>query len=250
MSFEINLPLFHGPFDLMLFFIERDELDIKDIPIAKITDEFLEYIHHLESLNVEVAGEFMLVAATLMQIKAKMLLPRPELDEQGREIDPRDELIKHLMEYKKYKSVMSDFVSMEERRLQMEKRGNTGEELKTMTQNAQSESEMLDLDMYKLLKVYVRVMQKYMLEQDKPVHKVIPYHYTIEAQKDYISNLVKQNKKISFEEIIMNMPDKIAVIFNFLAILEMIQSQMIHIQIGEGYNNFWIFDKQPQMSLI
>src|SRR5450432_2024683 len=102
-NFEIRLPLFEGPFDLLLFFIERDELDIYDIPISKIANDFLDYIHHLEIFNVELASEFILVAATLMRIKSKMLLPRPQLDEAGNEIDPREELIKHLLEYKKYK---------------------------------------------------------------------------------------------------------------------------------------------------
>ena len=96
-TFEIKLPLFEGPFDLLLFFIERDELDIHDIPISKITEDFLNYLHHLEQMNVEVASEFILVAATLMRIKAKMLLPRPTLDDEGNEIDPREELIKHFV---------------------------------------------------------------------------------------------------------------------------------------------------------
>src|SRR5690242_17087245 len=119
-NFEIKLPLFEGPFDLLLFFIERDELDIYDIPIAIITNDFLEYIHHLETLNVEVASEFILVAATLMRIKSKMLLPRPQLDEKGNEIDPREELIRHLIEYKKYKSVIESFHKMEENELMKE----------------------------------------------------------------------------------------------------------------------------------
>ena len=85
-SFEIRLPQFEGPFDLLLFFIERDELDIQDVPIARITDDFLGYLHQMSSLNIEVASEFIFVAATLMRIKAKMLLPRPDLDEEGNEI--------------------------------------------------------------------------------------------------------------------------------------------------------------------
>lgn len=89
MSFEIKLPLFQGPFDLLLFFIERDELDIYDIPISRITGEFLDYLRHLESLNIEVASDFILVAATLMRIKSRMLLPRPQINEEGKEIDPR-----------------------------------------------------------------------------------------------------------------------------------------------------------------
>src|SRR6266581_1561204 len=108
-QFEVRLPLFEGPFDLLLFFIERDELDINDIPISKITGDFLEYLHRLETLNIEIASEFILVAATLMRIKAKMLLPRPELDEQGHEIDPRQDLIQRLLLYKQYKEACLDF---------------------------------------------------------------------------------------------------------------------------------------------
>ena len=106
MSFEIKLPLFEGPFDLMLFFIERDELDIYDIPISKITNDFLDYVHHLENLEIEVASDFILFAATLMKIKSRMLLPRPEVNEQGEVVDPRVELVRNLLEYKKYKSVV------------------------------------------------------------------------------------------------------------------------------------------------
>ena len=99
-TYTIKIPQFEGPFDLLLFFIERDELDINDIPIAIITDEFLSYIKMMESLNIDLASEFILVAATLMRIKAKMLIPRKPVDEEGNEIDPREELVLRLMEYK------------------------------------------------------------------------------------------------------------------------------------------------------
>ena len=102
-GFEIKLPQFEGPFDLLLFFIERDELDIQDIPIARIADDFLNYIHQMTILNMELASEFIFVAATLMRIKAKMLLPRYETEEAGNEIDTREELIRKLIEYKKFK---------------------------------------------------------------------------------------------------------------------------------------------------
>ena len=101
-NYTIKIKQFEGPFDLLLFFIERDEVDIMDIPISKITKDFLEYIRELEIMNIDVASEFILVAATLMRIKAKMLLPRPELNELGEEVDPREELARKLIEYKKY----------------------------------------------------------------------------------------------------------------------------------------------------
>ena len=171
--FEIELPLFKGPFDLLLFFIERDELDIYDIPISKITNDFLSYLHHLEKMNIEVASEFILVAATLMRIKAKMLLPRPELDEQGNEVDPREELVAHLLEYKKYKSVIGELSSFEESSLQREKRGNILKELKQLAEVNDVEAELQDLDLYKLLKVFERVIVRFEAEKNKPVHKVI-----------------------------------------------------------------------------
>src|SRR4249920_3112280 len=141
-NFEIHLPLFKGPFDLLLFFIERDELDIYDIPISKITNDFLDYLHHLEKMNVELASEFILVAATLMRIKSKMLLPRPQLDELGNEIDPREDLIRHLLEYKKYKSVIDDFHKLEDQELQKEKRGNILKELKQLAESSNVEAEL------------------------------------------------------------------------------------------------------------
>ena len=115
-TFEIKLPQFEGPFDLLMFFIERDELDIYDIPISRITSDFLDYLRQMNQLNIEVASEFILVAATLMRIKAKMLLPRKELDEFGNEIDPRKELVDRLVEYKRYKDVLEDLSRMEDER--------------------------------------------------------------------------------------------------------------------------------------
>ncbi|GAB3330667.1 segregation/condensation protein A [Marivirga atlantica] len=240
MSFEIKLPLFEGPFDLLLFFIERDELDIYDIPISKITNDFLDYLKHLESLNIEVASEFILVASTLMRIKAKMLLPRPQIDEEGNEIDPREELVKHLLEYKKYKSVLNELSAMEGDMMQKEKRGNVNKEVKSLAETVNVEAELQNVDLYKLLNVFRNVMAKYELEQNKPKHRVVQYPYTIEGQKDYILDKVAFNSRLPFTDLIADRPNKVAVIFNFLAILELLQSSLISITVGEGFNNFWL----------
>jgi segregation and condensation protein A len=241
-KFEIRLPLFEGPFDLLLFFIERDELDIYDIPIAKITDDFLEYLHQLETLNVEVASEFILVAATLMRIKAKMLLPRPILDEQGNEIDPREELIMHLLEYKKYKSIIAELAQLETERLDREKRGNLLKEIKLLSESIDTEAEMQDLDLYKLMKIFQKVLIRFELGQKRPVHEVVQYPYSIEGQKDFIIRrlLLSQGQRVSFTEFIKEKPEKILVIYNFLAILELLQLRKIMIFLGEGFNNFWV----------
>lgn len=244
-NFEVKLPLFEGPFDLLLFFIERDELEITDIPISKITNDFLEYIHHLERLNVEVASEFILVAATLMRIKSKMLLPRPQLDEQGNEIDPREELVRHLMEYKKYKSVVDQFHKMEETELMKEKRGNLMKELRQLAESTNVEAELQDVDLFKLLIVFEKVLKRHEEEKNKPVHQVIQYPYTIEGQKDFILNEVTTKSRVAFTDLFSQAPTRISLIFNFLAILEMLAYGMLSIQVGEGFNNFWITKPEP-----
>jgi segregation and condensation protein A len=180
------------------------------------------------------------VAATLMRIKAKMLLPRPALDDEGNEVDPREELVRHLLEYKKYKSVVQELSAMEEGRLQKETRGNVAQELKTLAEVSDVESELQGLDLYKLLRVYGRVMQKFNLEQEKPLHSVVQFPFTIAGQKEYILQLMTENTKVSFEDIIALIPHRIGVIFNFLAILELLQLRLISLTLGLGFNNFWI----------
>jgi segregation and condensation protein A len=239
-NFEVKLPLFEGPFDLLLFFIERDELDIYDIPISRITKDFLDYLHHLEQLNVDVASEFILVAATLMRIKSKMLLPRPQIDEQGNEVDPRDELVKHLLEYKKYKSVIDNFHKMEEIELTKEKRGNLMKELKVLAESSNVEAELQDVDLFKLMTVFEKVLKRQEAEKNKPVHQVIQYPYTIEGQREFLLNQVTAHKRVSFVDIVETYKTRIALIFNFLAILDLLAQGMLTIQVGEGYNNFWI----------
>jgi segregation and condensation protein A len=243
-NFEIHLPLFEGPFDLLLFFIERDELDIYDIPISTITNEFLAYLHQLETLNVELASEFILVAATLMRIKSKMLLPRPQLDEQGNEIDPREDLIRHLLEYKKYKSVIDDFHKLEEISLQKEKRGNILKELKQLAESSNVEAELQDVDLFKLLMVFEKVLKRHEEEKNRPVHEVIQYPYTVEGQKEFILGQLVSRPRMAFIELFENTPTRVALIFNFLAILEMLSLSMLDIQIGEGFNNFWVIRKE------
>lgn len=245
MSFEIKLPLFEGPFDLMLFFIERDELDIYDIPIAKITNDFLDYIHHLEKLEIEIASDFILFAATLMKIKSRMLIPRPELNESGEEIDPREELIRNLLEYKKYKSVVEDLASLEFEQLSKEKRGNLVSELQSLSKLEDVDAEMQHVDLYKLLKVFQRTMSKMASRVDETMHTVIQYPYTIEQQKDFVLEKISFKNQVPFTDFISFKPDKIFVIYTFLAILELLQLSQVTIVIGEGYNNFWVEKTEP-----
>lgn len=232
--------MFEGPFDLLLFFIERDELDIYDIPIAKITNDFLDYIHLMDNLNIELASEFILVASTLMRIKAKMLLPRPVLDEEGNEVDPREELVQHLLEYKKYKSVIADLAALEHSRSQKESRGNLAKEIKALSAINNVEAEIQDIDLYKLCKIFEKVMKRFEEAQNKPSHSVVQYPFTIEKQKEFILDKLESHGKLPFEKIISYNPQKIAVIYNFLAILELLQNNVVTLLGGDSFNNFWI----------
>ncbi len=253
MNFEIKLPIFEGPFDLLLFFIEREELDIYDIPIAKITKDFLDYIHQLEQMNIEVASEFIYVAATLMRIKAQMLLPQTP-QEPNAEGDPRKELVNALLEYQRYKSVLPMLEELELKQLHREKRGNILSEIMPLAESQQTEMEMYRLDMYKLLRVYEQVLQKYDLrqKQENAVHTIVPYPYTIESQKLYILKLLETKTEITFWEIIENIPLKIAIIYNFLAILELLQNQMIFLVLGNDYNDFLLkkYSAELELSLV
>ncbi|QDW26906.1 chromosome segregation protein ScpA [Pedobacter sp. KBS0701] len=237
-NFEIKLPVFEGPFDLLLFFIERDELNIQDVEIAKITNDFLAYIHQLLALNVEVASEFILVAATLMRIKSKMLLPRIELDEVGNEINPEQDLIARLIAYKQFKSAAEEMKVYEEDRLKQNQRGNITYDLTLAAASSTHQDELLSLDLYKLLTVYHRTMQKYELRSEEVKHTVVQYPYTIEQQKHFIANLLDINKQIDFALVLKNSENKVHFVYNFLAILEMLQQQILEITIGSGFNNF------------
>ena len=245
MSFEIKLPLFEGPFDLMLFFIERDELDIYDIPISKITNDFLQYVHQLETLEIEVASDFILFAATLMKIKSRMLLPRPVLNEQGELVDPREELVRNLLEYKKYKSVVEELSALEQDRMSKEKRGNLVRELQELSKVEDVEAELQHLDLYKLLHVFQKCMSRLAARADKPTHTIIQYPYTIEQQKAFVLEKISFKKQVPFTELISYNPDKIFVIYTFLAILELLQLSELTLILGEGLNNFWVEKIEP-----
>src|SRR5882762_9484048 len=151
-SYQIKLAQFEGPFDLLLFFIERDELDIYNIPITRIINDFLDFVHHQEKVNIELSSEFILFVSTLMRIKAKMLLPRKELDDEGNEIDPRQELIDKLLEYKKYKEAAVQMAEMEAIRMLMVKRGNLQKELSYIGEEAGEGTEIQAITLFKLMK--------------------------------------------------------------------------------------------------
>ncbi len=244
MTYTIRIDAFEGPFDLLLFFIERDELDIYDIPIAKIADDFLAYVHTMENLNIDLASEFILVAATLMRIKAKMLIPRKDLDEQGNEIDPREELIQRLLEYKAYKEVTEELRHKEEARSMSFPRGNIEVELQSLAEEALADAELESLTLYRLLQAFKKVMERFELAKRNPVHTIIKYSYSVQEEQDLIINKLSKKPRLDFEDVFALSENRIHAIITFLALLEMINDQKVRILAGEAVNNFWI-EKQP-----
>ena len=240
MTYTIKLKQFEGPFDLLLYFIERDELDIYDIPIATITEDFLEYIRDMEAMNIDLASEFILVAASLMRIKAKMLLPRKELDEEGNEIDPREELVQRLLEYKRYKEVLKDLRKLEKERGQRAERGNVSDELQEMANRALADAELESLTLYRLMKAFDRLMEEWKRERVRQVHTVYRYQYTVQEQSERIHTLLQRKETANFEEAFAVCKVRMHAIVTFLALLEMANQHQIHIIQGEGINNFWL----------
>jgi segregation and condensation protein A len=239
-TYTIQLPQFKGPFDLLLFFIERDELDIYDIPIAKITDDFLGYIRAMEALNIDLASEFILVAATLMRIKAKMLIPREVIDEEGNEIDPRDELVQRLLEYKRYKSVLDELRLMEEERSLRVEKGYNMTEIKAIAEKALVDIELESLTLFKLLKAFKGVMDRLEDQKKKRVHQVYIYNHTVAGQQVYILSKIKWGEKTAFADVFMDCENRVHAIITFLAMLELLNMQKIKVVNGEGINNFWL----------
>ena len=239
-SYQIKLAQFEGPFDLLLFFIERDELDIYNIPISNIIKDFLDFIHKGEQLNIELSSEFILFVSTLMRIKARMLLPRKELDAQGNEIDPRQELIDKILEYKRYKEASARMAEMEAMRMLMVKRGNLQKELSNIGEEAGEGTEIQTITLFKLMKTFEKVIKRMEQQRNKPVHTVVQYNYTMEESREYMLSTVEKEKVMAFEKIFDICQDRIHAIFLFLSMLELVQAKYMFIMVGEGRNNFII----------
>ncbi|MDQ3682474.1 MAG: segregation/condensation protein A, partial [Bacteroidota bacterium] len=239
-SYQIKLPQFEGPFDLLLFFIERDELDIYNIPITNVINEFLDYIHSQDSVNIELSSEFILFISTLMRIKAKMLLPRKEVDAEGLEIDPRQELIDKILEYKRYKEVAAKMAEMEAERMLMIRRGNITTELSTIGEEAGDGTEIQAITLFKLMKAFERTLQRYHDRFNKPVHTVVKFNYTMEGIKADVISMVQNERTLSFETFFTGVENRVHAIFTFLSMLELVQQNFLRIIIGEGRNNFII----------
>lgn len=239
MNYEIKLDQFQGPFDLLLFFIERDELDIYDIPIAKLTEDFLHYLKQMQQMNIELAGEFILVAASLMRIKVKMLLPRKELDAAGNEIDPRQSLVERLIEYKKYKATIETLRELEDERQAKMPRGNLKQEYQNLLVENPALDGLANVNLFQLLKTFQKVVVRFKEKQARPTHVVLNYPFSIAQKKVFLEEMIANRGEVEFSEILLGCSSKIEAIFTFLALLELLQMQVLEIfGLNEEFNSF------------
>ena len=233
--YKIKLDSFEGPLDLLLFFIRRDELDIYDIPISYITSEFLKYMEFIEQLDLETAGDFILMASTLMQIKARMLLPR-KIDEKGEEIDPRAELVRALLEFKRYKEMSDELSYYESNQRKVNYRGYFEADYK----ESQPEYSTLlkNITIYDLIKAFKHAMME---KPPEPVHNIKKLNVTIDEQIDYIINRLLIEKKISFISLLKEMKEKIRIVVTFIALLELVKMGRIGLRESEEFNQFELY---------
>lgn len=232
--YKVRLNQFEGPLDLLLFFIKRDELNIYDIPISRLTKEFLEYVNLIKIMDLEVAGDFILMASTLMHIKVRMLLPR-EIDEKGEEIDPRADLVKALLEYKRYKEMSEELSYFESNQRKRKYRGNFSADVK----EAPNEYDILlkNVSIYDLAKAF-----KFALEQikEEPVHQVKKLNVSIEEQIEFIIDKLKENSELHFLQLVESLKEKIRIIVTFIALLELVKMRRIGIKVTPSFNDFII----------
>ncbi|MEW6755112.1 MAG: segregation/condensation protein A [Candidatus Latescibacterota bacterium] len=235
-QYEVKLEVFEGPLDLLLYLIRKDELDIYDIPIARITAHYLAFLQQVHRLDVEQASDFILMAATLMQIKSQMLLPREEAPPDGEaEGDPRDELVRRLLEYQQYKEV-ADWLSLkrtEAGAVYLRRQGPGGT-------NAEG-GQLRPVSLFDLLQVYRHVLETV----PRPlVHRIVEEGVTVEACLAHVLAELERRSRVRFMDLVEG-GDRLTLIATFVALLELLKSQRIRLQQAAPFGEIWIEGRSP-----
>ena len=226
--YKVQLNNFEGPIDLLLYFIRRDELDIYDIPISEITREFVRTVEEWKKMHLHVAGDFIVMASTLMRIKAKLLLPRPELDDEGAIIDPRTELIQQLVEYKRFKNaaeLLGNLSSERELNFPRQLEPSLEEDIQNFEENI-----IINASLYDLAKVFknaidnMPVVSQFELSRE-PVK--------LEEQKEFILKHFDGDGRLKFSTILYNLDTRMKIVVTFLAILDMVREGLCSLQQNE-----------------
>ena len=218
MPYRIQLENFEGPMDLLLYFIRRDELDIYDIPIGQITKEFVEVIDEWKQMNMLIAGEFIVMASTLMRVKAKMLIPRPELDEDGEIIDPRTELMQQLIDYKRFRDAAGMLNSMADDRSHVVPR-QFEQDIKII-EGEEIGSLLHEVTLYDLARVFKEAME------NRPVMSQFELNrepIKLEQQKEFLFKFFDGDGRLRFSTLLKELQTRMEIIVTFLAILDLVR---------------------------
>lgn len=243
MELEVKLQAFEGPLDLLLHLIEKNKVDIYDIPIVEITEQYLDYVSKMPKDDLDLASKFLVMAATLIDIKSRMLLPK-EIDENGEEIDPRAELVEKLIEYKMYK-----YAAVELRDMQvyagksMYKQPTVPEEVSKYEPPVNLDSLLADVDLNKLNDIFQMVLKR-QVDKIDPVRskfgKIEMEEVSLPDKITYVSTTVKKRKKCKFKQLLEEAHSKVEVIVSFLAILELIKVGEIEVRQDETFGEIYI----------
>lgn len=238
--FKIVLPIFEGPLDLLLYFIKRDEINIYDIPIARITDEFLNYIRLMQSLEIEIASEFLVMAATLMEIKAKMLLPKEKNTQPETEVDPRKQLVDRLIEYQIFKEV-SQFLHKKIKENQYYYFRDLFEsEIQEFSSKLKT---YRPTNVMELAKAFYNLINK----QNDSIHEIKLNELKIEDAIEHITSLMKKEKQISFKKICSGHSLQYKILF-FVAVLELVKQKKIYAYQSDLDHDIFLFSTSNIMN--
>lgn len=237
--YQVRLSDFEGPLDLLLFFIQRDELDVYDIPIARLTDEFLEHVRLMDEIDLDGAGEFIFMAALLISIKARMLLPRPSAGDEDEVVDPRKELVERLVEYVRFKDAADQLGSVWEERSRLHVR-NEAVEKGPAAEPEEGEVDY-DVSVFQLISALKRVLES---ARESASHFVQTTEYSVEEQRDWLRKQISESEEPrSFVELVSGRP-KSFIIATFLAILEVVRGGEIRLMIGPSTEDFYLARQQ------
>ena len=232
--YRVKLTDFEGPLDLLLFFIKRDELDIYNIPISKITREFLEYLHLISTLDLEVAGDFIVMAATLMQIKVKMLLPKVEGQED--EEDPRAELVRRLIEYKRFKEMSLHMSSLEDEQRKLSYRRFFHSDPKVQLID-EDEDLLKDVSLFNLIAAFKSAMDHM---PKKVIHEVNLLNVSVDEQMSFTMDYLRVHGETTLLSLVSHMTEKIRIVVTIIALLEMTKNKLISLSPAKGRDDIAI----------
>lgn len=221
MTYKVNLEIFEGPLDLLLYLIKKGEFNIQDIPIAVITEQYLGYMELMRMLDLDIAGEFLVMAATLMHIKSKMLLPPEEMEEEQEEEDPREELVKKLLEYRKFKEAAERLKAKEEQQKEVFSRPGS----KPAAEPGDEDDELyFEANIFDLLSAFSKVLKEVPKNE---FYEVIKDEVTVSEKIHEIFHILVKKPVIYFLDLFGRVKDKIDIIATFLALLELIRMKEI-----------------------